>query len=95
MPQYKSNVQSKSKMYFLETSYTHRGVIKKNSKVLSKAKENKTIKNLEAGDNIFISNSDANEVKESVESSLCVSKDHCSVIDAVSYSSLQFLFSFH
>lgn len=73
-------------MYFLETSYTHRGVIKKNSKVLSKAKENKTIKNLEAGDNIFISNSDANEVKESVESSLFVSKDHCSVSDEVSVS---------
>lgn len=74
-------------MYFLETNYTrvHRGVIKKSSKVQTKAKENKTCKNLEAGDNACISNSNANEVKESVESSVCVSKNHCSSEVSVSY----------
>lgn len=81
-------------MYFLETNYTqvHRGIIKKNSKILS----TKICKKLEAGDHICMSNSDTSEIKDCVR----LSKNHCSgdgvnavdVVDKVDESSVSKIF---
>lgn len=44
-------------MYFLETNYTHRGIVTKNPKKPSKSEENKLCKKFEAGDYLYASNS--------------------------------------
>ncbi|XP_037039100.1 uncharacterized protein LOC119076441 [Bradysia coprophila] len=56
-------------MYFLETNYTHRGIVAKNSKKPSKTEENKMSMKFEAGDHLCASSSSGNVVKETVISS--------------------------
>lgn len=72
-------------MYFLETNYTRvqRGIVKRNSKILSKAKEKKICNKFEAGDYLCMADSNANEVKELI---MCPSENNSSNSDVVSVS---------
>lgn len=54
-------------MYFLETNYTRvqRGIITKNSRIQSKAKQKEIRKLFEAGDHLCESDSNASEISPS------------------------------